>query len=387
MNGKQRLLAALAGEKPDRVPFAPNIWQWYHANDYNDTLPPEVHGLGSPVAVLRDLGADIFSKFDSPRPEPVYHNCGYRFWFAGGLPQGRAPWSSFGETFSGGIIRNEQIETPHGTLTHGWEYRAETGAPFETVHWWKDFDAECAAVRHWLEHTEWHLDRAALAAGLANVGEDGAIIFQLPPSPLKQFHWLAGQVNASYFISDHPQEMQELAEIYAARSLAYLEEVADLPDVWVYEIADNLDSLFYPPRWFKQFCVPTIRKAAEIIHGRGKYLFVHACGKLKILASLYLEANLDCVEGQAPPPIGDWYLHEARALSDRLIVCGGMAAPEQELAGPDAAGSIDAYVRDLFASMGDKRRFVFASSCNTSPRTPYANLAAFRDAAWKYGEL
>ena len=75
------------------------------------------------------------------------------------------------------------------------------------------------------------------------------------------------------------------------------------------------------------------------------------------------------------------------ALSDRLIVCGGMAAPEQELTGPGAAQELDAYVRALFASLGDRRRFVFASSCNTSPRTPYENLVAFRDACWKYGGL
>ena len=71
---------------------------------------------------------------------------------------------------------------------------------------------------------------------------------------------------------------------------------------------------------------------------------------------------------------------------DRVIVCGGMTAAEQEWTGPDAADRIDRHVRDLFASMGDKRRFLFASGCNTSPRTPFENLIAFRDAAWKYGE-
>jgi uroporphyrinogen-III decarboxylase len=64
---------------------------------------------------------------------------------------------------------------------------------------------------------------------------------------------------------------------------------------------------------------------------------------------------------------------------------GGMSAPQQELYGPDAAAMIDHFVRELFASMGDKRRFLFGSSCNTSPQTPYENLLNFRDAAWKYG--
>jgi hypothetical protein len=386
MNGKERLLATLAGEKPDRVPFAPNIWQWFHVNDYNGTLPPAIGPAASPVAVLRGMGADIFSKFDGLLPTPIYRACGHHVEFTGKLPQGRAPWASF-TTFDQGLIRKERLETPFGALTHTWEYQVESGAPFEAEHWWKNFDAEYAAVRYWLEHTEWHLDPAAVRAGLDNVGDDGLIIFQLPPSPLKQFHWLAGQAAASYFIHDHPVEMLKLAEIHARRSLEYLEEVVDQTGLCVFEVADNLDSLFYTPAWFREFCQPTLRKAASLIHSRRKYLFVHACGRLKALARQFVEAGLDCVEGQAPPPLGDWPLAEARALSKQLIICGGMAAPEQELTGPDAAAQLDTYVQHLFTSLGDKRRFVFASSCNTSPRTPYANLLAFRDACWKHGTL
>jgi uroporphyrinogen-III decarboxylase len=39
------------------------------------------------------------------------------------------------------------------------------------------------------------------------------------------------------------------------------------------------------------------------------------------------------------------------------------------------------YVRGLFASMGEKRHFIFASSCTTPLPTPWENLAYFRDAA------
>jgi hypothetical protein len=386
MTGKERLLAALAGEKPDRVPFAPNIWQWYHVNDYNGTLPPELSHAGSPVAVLRSLGADIFSKFDGLLPTPVYRDCGHTVTFTSALPQSRAPWASF-TTFDQGLVRQERLETPYGALTHTWEYRVESGAPFEAEHWWKDFDSEYPAIRHWQENTVWPPDPAALRAGLDNVGEDGLIIFQLLPSPLKQFHWLAGQAAASYFITDHPQEMAALARLHEQKSLEYLEAVVDQKGVWVFELGDNLDSLFYPPRWFRQFCLPVLQKAAGMIHARGKYLFIHACGKLKALAPLFVEAQLDCVEGQAAPPLGDWRLSEARALSNRLIVCGGMAAPEQEFTGLAAAAHLDSYVRTLFASMGDRRRFIFASSCNTSPRTPYENLLAFREACWRYGAL
>jgi hypothetical protein len=75
MTGKERILAALAGEKPDRVPFVPNIWQWFDVNDFNDTLPEELQGAKNAVEALRRMGADVFSKFDSGWPVPGYHTC------------------------------------------------------------------------------------------------------------------------------------------------------------------------------------------------------------------------------------------------------------------------------------------------------------------------
>jgi hypothetical protein len=368
------------------VPFVPNIWQWFHVNHYNGTLPAALAGMTDPVQVLKVLGADVFSKFDAGAARAVVRTCQHDITFQGEFPGDRVPWTSF-VSFDHGPVRRDAISTPLGTLTHTWEYRAETGAPFELEHWWTDFEAELPAVRYWMEDTDWLPDLDALNDGLARIGEDGTVIFQLLPSPLKQFHWLAGQVGASFFILDHPREMADLAAIHGRKCMEYLEQVVDLEGVWVYEVADNLDSLFYSPDLFRRFCLPVLQKAAGLIHARGKYLFVHACGRLKRLAPLFLEAGVDCVEGQAPPPMGDWPLAEAHALSERLIVCGGMAAPEQELAGAGAAEQIWAYVRDLFASMGDRRRFLFGSSCNTSPRTPCKNLLAFRDAAWEYGRM
>jgi hypothetical protein len=59
----------------------------------------------------------------------------------------------------------------------------------------------------------------------------------------------------------------------------------------------------------------------------------------------------------------------------------------QQWHGPGTAQRIDDFVRDLLGSLGDRRRLVLASGCNTSPNTPLENLIAFRDAAWKYGRF
>ncbi len=187
MTGKERILAALAGGKPDRVPFVPNIWQWFHVNQARGGLPEPLRGCTDPVEVLRLLEADVFSKFDGLAAAEVLHRCERTVSFTGERLAGQPAWSSFA-CFEGGSVREETVRTPDGILTHAWKYEAESGAPFESEHWWKDFDAEYAAVRSWMEDGEWVLDRTALANGLAKVGESGLVLFQLLPTPLRKSH-------------------------------------------------------------------------------------------------------------------------------------------------------------------------------------------------------
>ena len=383
MTGKERILAALAGQPPDRVPFVPNVWQWFHVNRGASRLPAALADAGDPVEALRRLGADVLSKFDGVVVRERLANCRRNVSYEGD-PLDCPAWTSFVD-FQRGPVRREWIETEHGTLSHVWQYAPQAAAPFEAEHWWKDFDREYAAVWAWMLDRRFEVDQKALQCGLTNIGDDGLLLLQLLPTPLKQFHWLAGPSAASIFIADHPEAMRDLAEIQQRQALAVMEQVVDLPNVMIFEVPDNLDSTFYSPRLFREFCLPMLRNAAEMVHARGKYLFIHACGKLKALSRLILESDLDCVEGQSHPPLGDWHLHEARSLSPQLILCGGMTAREQEWAGPDAPCRIREHVRALFESLGDKRRFLFASGCNTSPNTPWENLVAFRDAAQEFG--
>lgn len=41
MTNKQRILMAMQGEMPDRIPFAPRLDLWFTANRANGTLPEQ----------------------------------------------------------------------------------------------------------------------------------------------------------------------------------------------------------------------------------------------------------------------------------------------------------------------------------------------------------
>jgi uroporphyrinogen-III decarboxylase len=237
-----------------------------------------------------------------------------------------------------------------------------------------------------LEATDYEFDAAAFRAWVERVGQDGVVMLNVTESPLKALHWLAGPQNATIFILDHPEEMLDLARIHQARALGLLERVVDTPQAEIFIAHDNLDSMFYAPYLYRDYCHEYFARAAEIIHRRGKHLMVHACGRSRALLPLVGEAQIDALEGVTPPPMGDVQLKDVRRLTGYpgFTLNGGMDAAHQELT-EDAGPALRAYVRDLFGSLGDHQHFVFASSCNTSPLTPWENLLHFRDAAREYG--
>ena len=57
MTHRERILAAIRGDIPDRLPWVPRLDLWYKANRHNGTLPPEWAELSLPE-IARDLGVD-----------------------------------------------------------------------------------------------------------------------------------------------------------------------------------------------------------------------------------------------------------------------------------------------------------------------------------------
>ncbi len=386
MTGRERLLAAFHGEKPDRVPFAPNLYYWFYNRHVRATLPDELAGAKHPFDMLRALGADILARWDTQHcTREVYTSGVYRDTFGGDSPFERPITTAFNIYPPHRSVRLRGFDTPHGTLTHTWRLSDQAGADFESEYWWKDWE-QYPAIRFLLEAREYTFDRDCFRTWVERVGNDGVMMVHVTESPLKTFHWLAGAENASFFVLDHPAEMRELAKIHEANALRLLESVVDYPECEVFISLDNLDSAFYPPYLYKEFCDAFYSQAADIIHSRGKIFCVHACGHNKALLPLVGRSRIDCLEGVTPPPMGDVQLGEARALTgcDRFTVNGGLDASRMEVS-EEPERFLHEYTKRLFDSMGDKRHFIYASSCTTSVLTPWENLKYARDAAFEHG--
>ena len=388
MTSKERILAAFHGEQPDMVPFSPNIYYWFYNRVAREDLPAEIAGARHPFDALRFLGADILARWDTQyATREVYTEGEFSDEFTGESRFSHPMVTAFNIYPPHNSVRRRKLVTPHGTLTHTWTLTEESGADFESEFWWKDWD-QYEAVRFLLETREYVFDEAEFQSWVDRLGDDGVMMVHLTQSSLKTFHWLAGAENATLFLIDHPEEMKALALIHDEKALALLEKVVDHPDARIFITLDNLDSAFCPPYFYKDYCDSFYSKAAEIVHSRGKIFAVHSCGQNKALMSLAGRSKVDCLEGLTPPPMGDVELGEARRMSgyENFTVNGGMDASRMEIT-EDAEAKLHAYTRELFTSMGDKRHFIYASSCATSAITPWENLKYCRDAAREWGRL
>ncbi|MCE5270703.1 hypothetical protein LLH00_05405 [bacterium] len=371
MTPKDRILRVLAGETPDRAVFAPNIWQWFEYHRRHG-LPAELSGCTSQLDVMRVLGVDIFSRnLLTDITERLF----------GGHVHERFPGLEVEVTVEGDLTR-KVYHTAAGDLSEVLWFDREGVTLVQKEYLFKDFEREYPAWKAWSEARELVFDPASFHALQSQVGEDGLVIAGEITNPLKQLHILARQDNAIFLLFDHEKQMQELMDIYAQKALALIGRMLEA-GVRVVMCMDNLDSFFYPPEHLERYCASFFRRASELCHSRGAWLFSHACGRQRQIIEHVVGSGLDGLEGIAFPPLGDIELWEAKAAGKSFIVEGGLSATQLE--GEVTQAQADTHVRELFERMRPFDRFIFSMSCNTSIATKWDTLKRYRDAWIKYG--
>lgn len=391
MTGQERILCALRGERPDTVPWAPNIQQWFYANKLHGTLPDDVAHCRNPIEVLQWLGAEVITRWDGqikgrgfPGENTRFSACKLTVEFDGPAPAD--PQVTAFNTYTKGNRIHRTLETPCGTLTQTWRFTEESCADFEERFWWKDFEKEFDAVRAFVEDRHYDYDLSDYEKTRDRVGTHGFVMQEIPECPLKMMHWLCGPERATYMIMDHGERLAELFAIHTRKTLEFVEHLLRHTNVQLLISNDNLDSMLFPPYFFEQYLKDHYRRVADLIHSAGRSFWVHSCGNNYDLAPYIKESGIDCMEGLTHPPLGNFPLHMAHeVIGPDFVVEGGNSCHEQEIFDDTGPQVIRDYTADLFKRMGDNPHFIYASSCNTSPRTPWRNMLAMRDSARDLG--
>jgi len=330
---RERILAAIRGEIPDRLPWVPRLEFWHRARLRAGTLPPEFRSLNL-IELADRLGVGSYAVV------PDFTNCPRDIdMLDRALGLYNLPVLPFKLTLEGvdrHVIRRGretviEYRTPVGSIRTATVFTDEmldagVSVSHITEHAIRE-PRDFEVVGYIFSHLKVELQLDGHLALRDQVGERGLVVAWLSPAACPTHHIMKEfmPIEEFYYATyDCPVELQRLAEQMEPFYQRIKEIGADFPaDVVLF--GANYDDALTPPPFFQKYILPSLRQYAEVLHAKGKYLMTHTDGENRRLLPLYLAAGFDVADSVCPYPMTSCRLEEIRAvLADRITIWGGI---------------------------------------------------------------
>lgn len=363
MTPKQRMLTAMTGGIPDRVPASPDtnwmiparlgggpFWQVYHYGD-----PPIWKAYNDCV---RHFGIDGFSHHgvaDIPRhPDTEWRTEIVR------------------QTAAEMVVRNT-MRCPAGELTQETTFLRDE-APTPTKKWIEDFDAQYDCLPYLLFGDVKNIRFDTYRRTRADLGDAGVVgLCMHLPTLLTQ--WREPTESAFYDYYDHHDKLAALMERWTDHHLQVAQAIID-QDL-------RPDFVFFPnsglitmqsAEIMQEFSFPALAKLTAIFRRAGIVTSLHSCGKERLTVELAAtRTDLDCIDPLEIPPMGDCNLKELKArFGGRIALKGNLHTTDVMLNGtPERVGraAIEC-LEDAMAGGG----YILSTGDQCGRDTPEANI-------------
>ena len=381
MTDRERILAAIRGEIPDRVPFVPRLDFWYRARRYTNTFPPALQGL-SLTEIADRLGVGRYATipdFIAAGPDALADN---------GLGITHLPVLPYKVTVQGvdrrilSLGREIVVEydTPSGTVRTVMVYTEEMlaagcSSPICTERPIRN-PQDFPAVGYIFEHLKVEPQTEGYLAEHKAIDERGIVVGQTTgrACPMQQIMMgLMSLEEFSYALQDCPSEVERLAE----QMEPYYESMkscAAASPAEVIMLGGNYDDSMTYPGFFKKYIVPPLRNCADLLHQKKKYLLTHTDGESRLLLPLFPEAGFDIADSICPFPMTRCRLDEIRAaFADRITIWGGIPSI---LLCPESASweEFRQYIDELLQRYGHESHFILGVSDMVSAEADWSRL-------------
>jgi uroporphyrinogen-III decarboxylase len=333
MTERDRILAAIRGEIPDRLPWVPRLEFWHRAARRAQNVPAEWEGLGA-TEIADHLGAGRYAVI------PDFTDCPDGTGMIDrGLGIFRIPTLTYDVELDGVERRVSKVgaetlveyHTPAGVVRTGFLFTSEmldAGAsmPWSTGHPVRgpqDFEA----VGYIFEHLKVIPRLDGYRRLRDQIGERGIAVAWVMGTACPMQHIMKELMPTEQFfyaMADYPEKVLRLAERLEPFFDAIQRTALDSP-AEVVLLGGNYDDSITSPPFFHRYILPALRKYAGLLHSRGKYLITHTDGENRRLLPLYREADFDIADSVCPYPMTRCSLDQLyAALADRIAIWGGI---------------------------------------------------------------
>jgi uroporphyrinogen-III decarboxylase len=368
MTSKERMLRALAREKPDRLPASIHQWQQYHLDRYMGG----VDALAAFKAAGLDASIQYFAAMGQFWVPDAEH-------FIIQTPQWREEIEIVNSSPERRLLHHT-IFTPEGTLTYKTGSNATTTWILEyLIKRHEDVDL----IEKYMPVAK--LDKKEVAAAYDALGDAGI---------LRGFVWgdQAGcwqhacclmdvqQLIIETF--DNPDWVHRLMRGLLEKKLRFVEESLrgakfDLIETGGGAASDTVIS----PNLHREFCLPYDRQIHRAVHDAGLRTTYHTCGGMMHILDLIIENETDASETLSPPGVGGNIADPEKVrekFAGKVAMIGGM--DQFNILTSGSHEEIRKEVHRLFDGFGKDGGYILSASDHFFD-TPPDNLRAMAEAA------
>lgn len=386
MTSKERILAALRHKKPDRIPWAPLI------DDYFTSSLPENMAMNV-VETLRYIGADIME-----RHVPTFTSLIPRVNGVTSKPENPVIQDKIQLTITkqmGDIKLTAQTDKKRGEVLHIYETplgilkersiftKTSPFIPFPIEYKIKK-RGDLKIYKYFIENLKYEPYFNEFQKEADYIGDDGLATTSGPCTPLLTLLQIdMGLERFYYYLSDYPQEMEKLLTIMQERNKEIYRIIAKSPAEVVIDY-ENTSTTLHSPKIYERYCLGQLNEYADILHKENKIFLIHRCGKLKNLMDLIDKGEEDGTIDVTPRPTGDLNMAEAlKAWGKSKVVMGGI---DPTAFTGLSSEKIKEYVKKLLKEVSPGDNFILGSADATPFGTSIENLKAITQVVKEYGE-
>jgi uroporphyrinogen decarboxylase len=371
---RERMLAAMKNEIPDRVPVAP---------DMSNMIPGRL--TGKPFW-------DIYYFADPPLWQAYLEavkTFGFDGWFTEGEMQYQWPGSRYKMVEDMQKLSDRWTVRYRGRINSDRYTSATTyyaaDPPTETEKMVKDLEAEWSLVESLFAPPVGY-NPARLQQQRTAVGELGAFGVSLGyPGFQSWLGLLNGGIEAlSYAYHDHPELILRMRELHEQQCLAMMEMIlTERPDFVLLGASGTIT--MQSPKIARALCLPTIQKLTAMAKSAGIPTMLHSCGKERILVKWCAEeTDLNCINPLEMAPMGDCDLAEVKQSHGHQIALMGNLHTTQTMLFGSPQAVRKASLQAMLAA-GQNGGFILSTGDQCGRDTPDENIRAMLEAAQQFG--
>jgi uroporphyrinogen-III decarboxylase len=187
-------------------------------------------------------------------------------------------------------------------------------------------------------------------------------------SPLDYLLDLVGYENGLLAMMTEPEKAIKILEKYTLGVVQMAEGLAAHKSVDAIKISSPFAGMgFMSPDFYRRFELPYLAQVSEAIKKKGKFAYVHTCGSIDDRLEIMAESGVSGLECLDPPPIGNVELNNAfKRIGEKMFIKGNIDSVNTLLKGNEALIRKDVESR-LQIGMQNPG-FILSTACSIAPK-------------------